>query len=157
MSAYEPVRRYRDVFSIDDGRVPVVVEYGWDYRVGHAIETVYALPDGRQISRKELPSSTLSINDREFDMVVSLARENPQLKDILSEPGLHYYAGFAYREATDKDCYERSRCVHMIVSGNKDGQRHVAHVIVDLMTRRVVHPFFYGEDYKHGPAADAAN
>ena len=61
--------------------------------------------------------------------------------------------GFAFREAGDPGCSDGSRCVHVIVSGGDDGQRPVAHAIVDLMRRRVVHPF-YGPD-NPGPLTQA--
>ncbi len=67
-----------------------------------------------------------------------LARDE-RLRDVLAEPGLHYYAGFPYRQVEQPMCAAHSRCVHVIVSAD-DGQRHVAHAIVDLMTRKVVLP-----------------
>ena len=136
---YVAVRRYRDVFTIDGVNRAVIVEYGWDYRNGVAVETVYDLA-GKQISRSEKPGYTINFTDRELELAIAIAREEPQLRPVLSADDLNFYAGFPFREASEHACSEKSRCVHVIVSAG-DGQRHVAHAIVDLMTRRVIHPF----------------
>ncbi len=134
---YVPVRRYRDVFTTDGVNRRVVVEYGWDYRAGLVVEHVYD-ESGHVLSRTEKPGYTLNFTDRELELAIALAREDKQLAPLLVDTDLNYYAGFPYREASDQGCRERSRCVHVIVSAG-DGQRHVAHAIVDLMTRRVIH------------------
>lgn len=135
---YVPVRRYQDVFTIDEKNKRVIVEYAWDYRAGVAVEKVYD-ESGSEISRAEQPGTTLSFTDRELELAIALTREDPRLANLFDADDMNYYAGFAYREPDDPDCGEGSRCVHVIVSEG-DGQRHVAHAIVDLMTRRVVHP-----------------
>ncbi|WP_440223732.1 hypothetical protein ACQQ2N_00640 [Dokdonella sp. MW10] len=134
---YVPVRRYHDVFTLDGANRKVVVEYGWDYKAGLVVEHVYD-EAGHELSRTEKPGYTLNFTDRELELAIALAREDAQLAPLLTADGLNYYAGFPYREASDQGCQERSRCVHVIVSAG-DGQRHVAHAIVDLMTRRVIH------------------
>ncbi|HNR92349.1 MAG TPA: hypothetical protein PKO41_07985, partial [Dokdonella sp.] len=116
----------------------VFVEYGWDYRRGIVVETVYET-DGTVSSRTDMPAHTLNFTDRELELAIALAREDERLRDVLAEPGLHYYAGFPYRQVEQPMCAAHSRCVHVIVSAD-DGQRHVAHAIVDLMTRKVVLP-----------------
>lgn len=135
---YVPVRRYQDVFTADGHNRRVVVEYGWDYRRGVAIETVYEA-DGSVSSRIDKPAHTLNFTDRELELAIALAREDARLRDVLAEPDLNYYAGFPYRQVEQPMCAAHSRCVHVIVSAG-DGQRHVAHAIVDLMTRKVVLP-----------------
>lgn len=137
LAEYVPVRRYGDVFTTDGVNRKVFVEYGWDYKRGIVIETIYDAT-GKLQSRTDKPGYTLNFTDRELELAIALARENPTLRDRLSAGDLNFYAGFAYRESTDVGCAEGSRCVHVIVSAG-DGQRHVAHAIVDLMTRRVVH------------------
>lgn len=136
---YIPVRRYQDAFTIEGRTLGVFVEYGWDYREGVAVERVYSL-DGVEISRTPKPSYTLNYTDRELELAIALARENAELREVLAADDLNFYAGFSYREGNDPKCAEKSRCVHVIVSAG-DGSRHVAHAIVDLMTRRVVHPY----------------
>jgi len=135
---YVLVRRYPDVFTIDGKNLKVIVEYAWDYRSGVAIEKVYD-ESGKLINRTPKPGYTLSFTDRELELAIAIAREDPRLRSVLSASDLNFYAGFAYREANQPECREKSRCLHVIVSAG-DGQRHVAHAIVDLMTRRVVHP-----------------
>ena len=134
---YVPVRRYGDVFTTDGVNRKVFVEYGWDYKRGMVIETVYDAA-GKQQSRSDKPGYTLNFTDRELELAIALAREEPSLRQALSASDLNFYAGFAYRESKEPLCGEGSRCVHVIVSAG-DGQRHVAHAIVDLMTRRVAH------------------
>ena len=134
---YVAVRRYGDVFTDDGVNRKVFVEYGWDYKRGLVIETLYDA-DGKQQTRSEKPGYTLNFTDRELELAIALAREEPTLRKRLSAADLNFYAGFAYRESKDAGCSDGSRCVHVIVSAG-DGQRHVAHAIVDLMTRRVIH------------------
>ena len=135
---YVPVRRYQDVFTIDGTNKRVFVEYAWDYSAGTAVEKVYD-EKGAEFRRTELPGTTISFTDREVELAIALTREDPRLANLFGSGDMNYYAGFAYREPGDPGCGEGSRCVHVIVSEG-DGQRHVAHAIVDLMTRRVVHP-----------------
>jgi hypothetical protein len=135
---YVPVRRYHDIFTVDGNNQKVIVEYGWDYRKGVAIERVYS-EEGFVQSQTEKPGYTMNFTDRELELAIALAREEPTLRSLLADTELNYYAGFPYREINEKDCNEKSRCVHVIVSAG-DGQLHVAHAIVDLMTRRVIHP-----------------
>lgn len=137
---YEAVRRYGDVFTTDGVNRKVYVEYGWDYKRGMVVETIFDATGKRQ-SQSDKPGYTLNFTDRELELAIALAREDPTLRDRLSAADLNFYAGFAYRETREALCGERSRCVHVIVSAG-DGQRHVAHAIVDLMTRRVVHAPF---------------
>jgi hypothetical protein len=144
LPALVPVRRYDDVFRENDADVPVIVEYIWDYQRGLGVEQVYTR-DGKPRSRRDLPGYTMNFTDLEMELAFALAREHVQLGPLLREPGLNFYGGFAYFDASDADCRQGSRCVHVIVSGGDDGQRPVVHAIVDLMKRKVVHPF-YGPD-----------
>ncbi|MEZ5462789.1 hypothetical protein [Dokdonella sp.] len=135
---YVPVRRYQDVFTLDGENKRVLVEYAWDYRAGTAVEKVYD-ESGLELRRTQLPGTTISFTDRELELAIALTREDPRLAGLFKQGDMNYYAGFAYREPDDPGCGEGSRCLHVIVSEG-DGQRHVAHSIVDLMTRRVIHP-----------------
>jgi hypothetical protein len=135
------IRRYDDVFRENGTDVPVTVEYAWDYRRGLGVEQVYTR-DGQPRSRRDLPGNTMNFTDLEMELAFALTREHAQLGPLLREPGLNFYGGFAYFDAGDADCRQGSRCVHVIVSGGDDGQRPVVHAIVDLMRRKVVHPFF---------------
>jgi len=134
---YQAVRRYADVFTESGVNRKVYVEYGWDYRRGIVVETVYD-ERGTPLERTDKPGYTLNFSDQELELAIALAREEPSLQVLLSAADLNFYAGFAYREAKDPGCAAGTRCVHVIVSAG-DGQRHVAHAIVDLMTRQVIH------------------
>ena len=138
------VRRYDDVFRENDKDVPVTVEYGWDYHLGVVVERVYDR-GGALHSQRQLPGQTLAVTDPELELAFAIARESPELSVTLSEPNLNFYGGFSYLNSADAPCSRGSRCVHLIVSGGNDGERPVAHSIVDLMTRRVIHPFFTPE------------
>ncbi|WP_133818656.1 hypothetical protein [Tahibacter aquaticus] len=144
LPAIVAIRRYDDVFRENGADVPVTVEYAWDYSRGVGIERVYAR-GGALRSQRDLPNQTMNFTDTEMELAFALAREDQRLSRVLAEPGLNFYAGFAYLDARDADCSRGSRCVHVIVSGGADGERAVAHAIVDLMQRKVVHPF-YGTD-----------
>ncbi|WP_313914248.1 hypothetical protein [Tahibacter sp.] len=146
------VRRYDDVFSENGANLPVTVEYVWDYARGIGVERVYTR-DGQPHSQRDLPEQTMNFTDAEMELAFALAREHAGLGPVLAQHGLRFYGGFAFREATDPGCGQRSRCVHVIVSGGNDGERPVAHAIVDLMKRVVVHPF-YGPD-NPGPLSQA--
>ena len=50
LPAYVPVRRFQDVFTVDGVNRKVFVEFGWDYRAGTTVETVYD-EAGETISR----------------------------------------------------------------------------------------------------------
>jgi len=146
------IRRYDDVFSDHGKALPVTVEYAWDYGRGLGIERVYTR-DGQPYSQRDLPGQTMNFTDTEIELAFALAREDSGLHALLSQPDLRFYGGFAYRDLNDPGCGEASRCVHVIVSAGADGERAVAHSIVDLMKRKVVHPFF-GPD-NPGPLSQA--
>ena len=146
------IRRYDDVFSEHGKNLPVTVEYAWDYRRGLGIERVYTR-DGQPYSQRDLPGQTMNFTDTEIELAFALAREDEGLHTLLSQPDLRFYGGFAYRDLDDPGCGEASRCVHVIVSAGADGERAVAHDIVDLQQRKVVQPFFGPEN--PGPLSQA--
>ncbi|MEO8671356.1 MAG: hypothetical protein ABI411_08590 [Tahibacter sp.] len=141
LPAFVVTRHNEDVFRENDQDIPVIVEYGWDYRAGMGVQRVYNR-DGSFRSERALPGQTLGFTDPEIELAFALTREAPELAVQLSEPNLNFYAGFRYLDSGDVACGPGSRCLHVIVSGGDDGQRPIAHAIVDLMKRRMVHPFF---------------
>lgn len=134
-------RRYDDVFRENGKDIAVSVEYGWDYSRGVTVERVY-LRDGTPYSQRDMPGVKLTGTDEEMDLAFALAREHPDLAKTLAQPDLNFYGGFSYFEANDPGCGAHTRCVHVIVSGGYNAETTVAHAIVDLMHRRVVHPFY---------------
>lgn len=133
-------RRYDTVFREDGKDIGVTVEYGWNYARGVAVKQVF-LRDGTPYRQSELPGTTLRASNLEMELAYSLAREYPALNAALTQPGLFFYGGFAYYQIDDPGCGRGSRCVHVIVSRGSNSEIPVAHAIVDLMQRRVVHPF----------------
>jgi len=148
---YQPVCLYGAATTENGINRKVFVEYGWDYRRGVVVESVFD-ESGNSLRRTDKPGYTLNFADRELELAIALAREEPSLHELLSAPDLNFYAGFVLRNENDAGCKAGSRCVHVIVSRG-DGQQHVAHAIVDLMTRRVVHAAL-DPDRKPDPIAD---
>jgi hypothetical protein len=134
-------RRYDDVFRENGKNIAVSVEYGWDYKRGITVERVF-LRDGTPYSQRDMAGVKLTGTDEEMDLAFALAREEPALAEVLAQPNLNFYGGFSFFEASDPGCGAGTRCVHVIVSGGYNAETTVAHAIVDLMHRRVVHPFY---------------
>jgi hypothetical protein len=141
------VRSYDDEFKIDGRDVRVHVEYAWDYGKAVAIERI-ADENGELISLTDQPELTLNLTDAEKAYALELARSHPDLKEQIEQSD-HLYGGFSYREASDPECFLRSRCVHVVASSqgvSGDGWRKLVHAIVDLQTGRVVHPHYAAGD-----------
>lgn len=121
-----------------------VVTRGWDYATGVAILRMFD-PQGRKINEEVLPGADLSLTPAEQRRVEDLVRADPQLAPIINQPGVRVWAGgFVVREPGDPYCDRGSRCVRAIAGAN-DGNDAVAHAVVDLMTDRVVYPFYSPE------------
>lgn len=133
--------RYDDAFRVDGKDIAVTVEFGFDYGRGATVQRVY-LRDGTPYSQRELPGVKLKGTEEEMDLAFAIAREDPALAETLAQPNLSFYGGFAYFEADDPGCGDRSRCLHVIVTGGYNNETTFAHAIVDLVQRRVVHPFY---------------
>lgn len=147
MSGYVESQRATD-FCPDQNRRRAdercVVTRGWDYAAGVGIQRVFD-PQGRRISEEVLPGADLSLTPAERRRVEDLVRADPQLAPIINQPGVRVWAGgFVVREPGDPYCDRGSRCVRAIAGAN-DGNDAVAHAVVDLMTDRVVYPFYSPE------------
>jgi hypothetical protein len=135
------VREFVDSVKTPRGDEYQRVVFGWDYDAGVAIEKREHL-DGRLISQEPQPALTMITTPEELAYAFWLAKSHPVIAPAMARADSIVSGGFSYREAKDPACFERSRCVHVIVSGGNNGEVPLAHAIIDLMTRRVVHPKF---------------
>ena len=136
------VRDYVDSVKTDHGEEYQKIQYGWDYERGVAVERISTL-EGALISEKPWPALTLKATDAEMDYAYSLVRADPRLKQTAIRKDARFYGGFSYadREHLDdpnRPCKEKSRCVHVMVSGGPNGEENIAHAIVDLALGQVV-------------------
>jgi hypothetical protein len=121
--------------------VRCAVTYGWDYDRGVAVRRMYD-PDGKLIESQDIGPATVALTEIETARVEALVRADPRVAPIINRPGVKIWrGGFIYIRPGDAHCGERSRCVRAI-AGEHDGEDAVSHSIVDLMTDRVVYPFY---------------
>jgi hypothetical protein len=141
MQGYQFARSYEDVVKIDGKNVQQTVEYGFDYARGATVRRITAV-DGSPMSEDVMPEQTIRANAAESARMEELVRTHPQLGPLMRQPDLHIHAGgFVMREAGDPYCDIGSRCLRFIVSAG-DGSVRVLHAIVDLVSDRVVYPFY---------------
>jgi hypothetical protein len=141
ITGYQFARRYDDVVKIDGRDVRQTVEYGFDYDRRATVRRILDL-DGRMMSEDLLPES-LRANPAEEARMNELVRTHPQLGPMMDEPGLWVHSGgFVVRDPEDPYCHIGSRCLRYIVSKGVDGSIRHIHAVVDLVSDRVVHPFY---------------
>lgn len=143
------VRDYVDSVKTDHGDQYQKIQYGWDYDRGTAIERISTL-EGELISEKAWPTLTLRATDAEMEYAYSLVRADQRLKSTAERKDARFYGGFSFadREHLDdpnRPCQEKSRCVHVMVSGGPNGEENIAHAIVDLALGQVVIPNYDGQ------------
>lgn len=118
-----------------------MVTRGWDYSNGQTLVRTYD-PQGKLLAEVVEPGADLSLVPSEKLRVESLVRADPALASVVNRPTVRIWAGgFAFREPGDRFCDRASRCVHAIAGAN-DGNDAIAHSIVDLMTDKVVYPYY---------------
>lgn len=141
MRGYQMARRYDNLVKIDGRDVRQVVEYGFDYDRKQTVRRIHDL-DGRLLSEDFFPAESLRANPAEQARMTELVRTHPQLGPMMDEPGLLIHdGGFVVREGDDPWCGLESRCLRFIVSKGDGSIRHI-HAVVDLVSDRVVHPFY---------------
>jgi hypothetical protein len=140
------VRDYVDSIKTSSGDVYRKVQYAWDYTRNVAIIRQYQL-DGTLISIDDEPALTLETTDAELAYAFSLVRNDPQLGSIARQKGTRLYGGFSLRvaslapssdRAADNHCRAKTRCIHVMMSGGKDGELALGHAIVDLSVHKIV-------------------
>lgn len=141
MRGYQFARRYDDVVRIDGRSVQQTVEYGFDYDRALTVRRIYDA-DGVLVSEDEFPAESLRANPAEEARMQELIHTHPQLGPMMNEPGLLVHTGgFVVREPDDPYCGLGSRCLRFIVSKGDGSIPHI-HAVVDLVSDRVVHPFY---------------
>lgn len=141
LHGYQFARRYDDVVRIDGRSVQQTVEYGFDYDRALTVRRIYD-PAGTLVSEDELPAESLRANPAEEARLLELVQTHPDLGPKMNEPGLLVHAGgFVVREPDDPYCGLGSRCLRFIVSKGDGSIPHI-HAVVDLVSDRVVHPFY---------------
>ncbi len=137
------VRDYYDRFRIDGEDHPRRVIYLWDYGLRSAVERIETL-DGELVSEQAQPGLTLNLSDEELEVAFELVRRDAVLGPQARAQGVELFGGFSFMQADDPGCGLGSRCTH--VMGPLDGgPRMVLHAIVDLQTRRIIHPHYAPE------------
>lgn len=141
MRGYQFARSYRDVVKIDGENVQQTVEYGFDYD-RHATVRRISREDGALVSEALMPNQSIRANASESARLEELVRTHPQLGPLMRQPDLLIHSGgFVVRQPGDPYCDVGSRCLRFIVSAG-DGSVSVIHAIVDLVSDRVVYPFY---------------
>jgi len=151
MHGYQRARDYRDVVKIDGRDVVQQVEYGFDYARGTTVRRI-TRDDGTPPSEEVLPTTTLRANPAETDRLLELVRTHPQLGPKMQAADLFVHGGgFVVRTPGDPYCDIGSRCIRVIVSSG-DGSINILHAVVDLMSDRVVYPFYEHSSSNHHAA-----
>ena len=150
---YVMVREYVDSVKTERGDEYQKVQYGWDYDQGLAIRRISSM-DGKLISTQTEPGLTLETTPNELEYAFQLVRLHPQLSDIAKRPDARIYGGFSLKTdprdvsttPANAACGDKSRCIHVIISGGVTGEKSLAHAIVNLASGLVVDPNYRGED-----------
>ncbi|MBN8481301.1 MAG: hypothetical protein J0L88_06900, partial [Xanthomonadales bacterium] len=118
-----------------------VVTRGFDYTRGETVVRMYD-PAGRLVLTEHPPGADVSLTPIEHARVEALMRVDARTAPIVNRTGVVLWAGgFVVREPGDRQCNRRSRCVRAIAADD-GGNNVILHSVVDLMTDRVVHPFY---------------
>lgn len=151
-SGYVMVREYVDSVKTDRGDVYQKVQYGWDYDQGSAVQRISSM-DGKLISAHAEPNLTLETTPKELEYAFALVRQHPELRKMASRSDALISGGFSLTTdpsevnsgAANTECGAKSRCIHVIISGGVDGEKSLAHAIVNLASGIVVDPHYRGE------------
>lgn len=141
LRGFQLARRYSDVVRIDGRDVQQQVEYGFDYDRAATVRRIFDV-QGRLMSEDVFEAESLRANAAEEARLHELVRTHPQLGPMMEQPDLLVHSGgFVVREADDPYCGLHSRCLRYIVSRGDGSIPHI-HAVVDLVSDRVVHPFY---------------
>lgn len=118
-----------------------IVTRGWDYVQGRTIVRTFD-PLGRLLDTQYPPGADLSLTQAERARAETLMRADWRTRDLINQPGVMlWHGGFAMREPGDKFCDKGTRCIRVIAAVN-NGDDVILHSVVDLMSDRVVYPFY---------------
>jgi hypothetical protein len=144
MTGYVESARVTD-FCPDQSTRPAdercIVTRGWDYSRGVTIVRTFD-PQGKLIDVFEPEGADLSLTPAEQARVEALVRADSRTRDIVNQPEVSIWSGgFVHRRPGDPFCDRGSRCIRSIAFTD-NGQRVLLHSVVDLMSDRVVYPFY---------------
>ncbi len=144
MRGYVESSRVTD-FCPDPGSRPAtdrcVVTRGFDYATGSTVVRMYD-PAGKLMRTDHPPGANLSLTPPERARVEALVRADPRTRPIVNRPDVMFWSGgFVMREPGDRHCDRGSRCIRAIAAIDH-GNDVILHSVVDLMTDRVVYPFY---------------
>jgi hypothetical protein len=118
-----------------------VVTRGWDYERGVTLVRTFD-PSGKLIRTDEPPGADLSLTSIEEARVEALVRSDSRTGAVVNRPDAKLWiGGFVMREPGDPYCDLKSRCIRAITAID-GGNDVILHSVVDLMTDRVVYPFY---------------
>ncbi len=160
------VRDYVDSIKTDHGDEYRQVQYAWDYGRNVAIVRQYQL-DGTLAGIEVEPALTLETTDAELAYAFALVRDDARLGPIANQKGTRLYGGFSLRvgnsapvsaRVADNHCRAKTRCIHVMMSGGKDGELALGHAIVDLSARKIVdHHYAIDADKSISPSLSTAD
>ena len=123
----------------DDERC--VVTRGWDYARGVTVVRTFD-PSGALLRTENPPGADLSLTPPEQARLEALVRADPRTASIVNHPEVMFWSGgFVMREPGDRYCDRGSRCIR-VIAATDGGNEVILHSVVDLMTDRVVYPFY---------------
>ena len=151
-SGFVLVREYVDSVKTDHGDEYRKVQYGWDYDQGVAVQRISNMDD-KLISTRAEPNLTLETTPNELEYAYSLIRQHPDLRKIASQKDALLHGGFSLTTdpnevnsgPANSQCGLKSRCIHIIISGGLDGEKSLAHAIVNLASGLIVDAHYRGE------------
>lgn len=118
-----------------------VVTRGFDYATARTVVRMYD-PDGKLIRTEHPPGANLSLTPAEQARVAALVRADPRTRAIVERSDVMFWSGgFVMREPGDRHCDRGSRCIRAIAAVDH-GNDVILHSVVDLVTDRVVYPFY---------------
>lgn len=118
-----------------------IVTRGFDYAAGATVVRMYD-PSGTLIRTDHPPGANLSLTPPEQARVEALVRADPRIAAIANRHDVMLWSGgFVMREPGDRHCDRGSRCIRVIAAAD-GGNDVVLHSVVDLMSDRVVYPFY---------------
>ena len=152
-TGYVLVREYVDSVKTQHGDEYQKVQYGWDYDQGVAVRRISNM-SGKLISAQAEPNLTLETTPNELAYAFSLVRLHPELSSVTTRTDALMHGGFSLTtdptevisSAANTACGAKSRCIHVIISGGIDGEKSLAHAIVNLASGIIVDANYRGEN-----------
>src|SRR5690606_8144059 len=118
-----------------------VVTRGFDYATGRTVVRTYD-PAGKLIGTDHPPGANLSLTEAERARLEALVRADPRTAAVGGRADVVVWSGGCVRREPGARHGDRgSRCIRVIAAIDH-GNDVILHSVVDLMTDRVVYPFY---------------